>query len=542
MPRNGSGSASLAEPAFVPNTPISSSAVNSDLSDIADMLTGSLARDGQGGMTSVLPLANTGFSYLTDPNTGMRRTAADTQAISAGGVDAVTITSTAVDVIGLKVAGSDVFPVPTAQIADKAVTLAKLYHPTATSRLLGSDSNAALVITGAAAAAGLIRLSVADTSTFATSQVKTVSDVVGTTEANGTWTITVVDATHIDLQGSTFTNAYVSGGTIGGGVEEISMGAGFAIVGSALTASIIIQPQGYLTLTSGTPIIAADVVAATSVFYALDKGNQINIYNGTSSVLTTFTELTLALVSNHLASNIYDCFVINDAGVIRLVTGPAWNTATPGSCVRGTGAGTTELQRRNGLWTNSVSMTARYGATTTTVAANQGTYVGSIFIDAVAGQVTCHRSWGKSRKWGVWNAYNRANIYMQEGDSTASWSSSTTYPTFAATNADATNVITTFTGLAEEQISCVYNQHGQQNAVNRAVYAAMGLNSTTTMSGSFGRFQGVGSDNRQSTTAFATIQPALGVNNIQALNASDGVTVGYSGTQPFMQMTTTYRG
>lgn len=266
MPRNGSGSASLAEPAFIPNTPISSAAVNSDLSDIADMLTGSLARDGQGGMTAVLPLANTGFTYLTDPNTGMRRTAADTQAISAGGVDALTVTSTAVDVVALKVAGSDVFPVPTAQIADKAVTLAKLYHPTAPSRLLGSDSNAALVITGAAAAAGLIRLSVASTATFATSQVKTVSDVLGTTEANGTWTITVVDATHIDLQGSTFVNAYVSGGTIGGGVEEITIGAGLLLAGSVLKAPGIPGEFKNLSIkvaSNTTVTVAADFVTTT---------------------------------------------------------------------------------------------------------------------------------------------------------------------------------------------------------------------------------------------------------------------------------------
>jgi microcystin-dependent protein len=107
MPRNGSGSFSLAEPAFVPNTAISSAAMNSDLSDIGDALTGSLARDGQGGMTAVLPLANNGFTYLTDPNTGIRRTAADTQAIQCGGVDVVTTTPTGVTVAGtLAVSGA----------------------------------------------------------------------------------------------------------------------------------------------------------------------------------------------------------------------------------------------------------------------------------------------------------------------------------------------------------------------------------------------------------------------------------------------------
>ena len=47
MPRNGSGSYSLPQAAFVPGTTISSSAVNSDLSDIASALTGSVAADGQ---------------------------------------------------------------------------------------------------------------------------------------------------------------------------------------------------------------------------------------------------------------------------------------------------------------------------------------------------------------------------------------------------------------------------------------------------------------------------------------------------------------
>jgi hypothetical protein len=42
----------------------------------------------------------------------------------------------------------------------------------------------------------------------------TISGILGTVEANGAWTITVVTATTFDLQGSTFTNAYTSGGTV----------------------------------------------------------------------------------------------------------------------------------------------------------------------------------------------------------------------------------------------------------------------------------------------------------------------------------------
>lgn len=63
MPRNGTGTYSLPQPPFVAGTVISSAAVNSDLSDIASALTGSLPRDGQAGMTGQLKAAD-GSSVL----------------------------------------------------------------------------------------------------------------------------------------------------------------------------------------------------------------------------------------------------------------------------------------------------------------------------------------------------------------------------------------------------------------------------------------------------------------------------------------------
>ena len=67
-------------------------------------------------------------------------------------------------------------------------------------------------ITGAVSAAGLIKITAVGhgRSTGNTVQIWA---VLGTVEANGTWPITVVDADHFTLDGSTFTNAYVSGGS-----------------------------------------------------------------------------------------------------------------------------------------------------------------------------------------------------------------------------------------------------------------------------------------------------------------------------------------
>jgi hypothetical protein len=75
---------------------------------------------------------------------------------------------------------------------------------------------------------GLIRLTVGSTASFSTGFKIAVQGVVGTVEANtqptatgkpSWWTITVVDGAHLDLQGSTFTHAYVSGGIIGGSLD-----------------------------------------------------------------------------------------------------------------------------------------------------------------------------------------------------------------------------------------------------------------------------------------------------------------------------------
>jgi surface protein len=60
---------------------------------------------------------------------------------------------------------------------------------------------------------GLIRVT-ATSHGMSTGNKVFISGVVGTTGANGGWNVTVIDANTIDLQGSTFVNTYVSGGTV----------------------------------------------------------------------------------------------------------------------------------------------------------------------------------------------------------------------------------------------------------------------------------------------------------------------------------------
>lgn len=108
--------------------------------------------------------------------------------------------------------------------------LAALAKPGLTLEALDAIAPTPLNITGAANVGGHIRLTLNALSNpnFSVGTVGNPSQnfievygVLGTIEANGSWHYTVVDATHIDLTGSTFTNAYISGGHIGGSLDAL---------------------------------------------------------------------------------------------------------------------------------------------------------------------------------------------------------------------------------------------------------------------------------------------------------------------------------
>lgn len=300
--------------------------------------------------------------------------------------------------------------------------------------------------------------------------------------------------------------------------ELSDLAATIASVTASLQA-LVSSPQGYLTPTSGTPVITAGVTAGTAVYYTPFTGNQIPIFDGVIFNITSFAELTLTLNANHVASAIYDCFVINDAGTVRLVTGPAWNTATAGSGARGTGSATTELVRQNGLWVNANSMTARNGSDTYTVEAKKGTYVGSISMDGTNGQVSCLTAYGQSRKWGIWNAYNRRRILLQVGDSTASWTYSSA--TIRQSNGAAGNTGAVFCGLPEERAIARFSQNISTNTAGEAARIGIGVNVTNAFTSLIGKryMPASATSGLQTTNVEHILAPAIGINNLNCCEA-----------------------
>jgi hypothetical protein len=327
-----------------------------------------------------------------------------------------------------------------------------------------------------------------------------------------------------------------------------------AINASSATAAVP-PPQGRLTPTSATPVIASTVSSGTTVYYTPYIGNLVPIYNGSTMVPTTFSELTLSLVSAHALSTIYDVFVFSNSGVLTLVTGPAWSVSTAGSGARGSGAGTTQLARVGGLWTNAVSMTGRNGSTTYTVGANLGTYVGSIFTDGTAGQISCHVDFGQARRWGVWNAYNRKPILLRAGDATSAWvyNSSTVRP---SNNASANN-LTMFAGLPEETFDLNFTQAIEcgvgsvQSQVISTFQIGMGINSTTAFTGQTAkisqRLDGSSVDylSQWQGSANHAVLPSLGINTATSLESTitnTNSTITYQGTSAHMMLKCLYQG
>lgn len=358
--------------------------------------------------------------------------------------------------------------------------------------------------------------------------------------------------------------AALSGGEIGPGNTPIitydAANFEFHLVNPAATtsssggSSSLTPPQGYLNLVgqaSGDVIQTGDVVGAATVYYSPYNGNTLPIWNGSVFRTVTFSELTATLTAaGSASSSIQDSCVFSNNGVPTLATGPAWTTAAAGAGNRGSGAGSAQITRLQGIWVNAVSITGYNGLSSFTIPANQCTIVGSLSIDASAGQVSAYRSYGTSRKFGVWNFYNRQQIYLKAGDPTGSWS----YPTNAirAANGNGANSVEIFSGLPEESFDLATTASVTANLINNQNIAGevgIGYNSTTAFSGKVGLVSLTNSSGGQINglvfplNARYLAPPSIGRNNITALENGLGATVSiWLGTEVSMLLSAQWRG
>lgn len=175
---------------------------------------------------------------------------------------------------------------------------------------VGCQGGSTFTITGATApvlgtannGSGLIRLTLGSTSGYFTNQPECVYAVQGTIEANRCWLVTVVDATHLDLQGSAFVNAFINSGT-----PTITVGSSFNVAGTGI----------------GTYFMAGLVIENLN-FYglkAIEAQHRSDVYLGPGNIFsTTGPAITVSGNSYVEAQNEYG---INTAGssAYHVITG-----------------------------------------------------------------------------------------------------------------------------------------------------------------------------------------------------------------------------
>lgn len=293
--------------------------------------------------------------------------------------------------------------------------------------------------------------------------------------------------------------------------------------GNTTWAAPIIQspPQGRLTLTTGTPVMNATVNAANTIYYTPYIGNIIPLWNGSTFIYTTFTEISNALGSTGpgggpgvtASNNVYDLFVFNNGGTPTLNRGVPWTSSTN----RGTGAGTTQLTRVNGILVNQQTMTG--------LAAGYGTYVGTFATDPADTGVTWNiGSNNTAGQLNLWNAYNRASGLATVTDTQAAYTYSTS--TIRQSGGSAYNDIAFVVGLQEDAVVASLSTVQSLLAyVTNVPYTnvGIGLNSTTTFAGPYQRVSnGSAYVSVLSASSTLTVFPQLGKSVIYSVEQGDG--------------------
>lgn len=291
-------------------------------------------------------------------------------------------------------------------------------------------------------------------------------------------------------------------------------------------------PQGRLTLTTGTPVMTSNATAQTTVYYTPYAGRFVPLYDGTSWTMTDIggelsqatTDATKSPAAGTTNSN-YDLFVWNDSGTYRCTRGPAWSSDT----ARGTGAGTTELERVTGIYVNKIAITNG-------PAAQRGTYVGTIrtngtsTVDYIFGALAAG---GTAGSFGVWNMYNRVNVATMVRDSTDSWTYSTT--AWRAANGSSTYRVSYVCGLAEDNVAATYQVVGNADVLGNAQASGIGVDSTTAFSGATGFYNQTGASGH-----FGRYEglPGLGFHFVSAIEyraAGTQTFLGDGGVPTYMQ-------
>lgn len=345
------------------------------------------------------------------------------------------------------------------------------------------------------------------------------------------------------LTGITTPLSTAQGGT-GTATPGLVAGTNVTVTGSwpnqtIASGSNVSAPQGRLTLVSGVPVMTSDQLAKSQVFYPCYIGKLVPYFDGTSDQTDAIPGCQVSLImqpSGAGATNsggVFDIFWVH-SGASRICvatngSGGGWASDTSGSnTARGTGY--SAVHNTRGYWTNTNSIANCYNGTTNygTIAADQGTYLGTLYTTA-AGQTgmaftPAAAAGGTNIILGLSNGYNRRLVTALCLNNHASW----TYATATWRAADNSNSfrISWVDGLQQSSVDARYIVG--MSGVTGGTGALIGVNFNST--GSQPNYSASTSNSSGATlAAIDRTGPLMGFNFTQAVEYSTGATSTFSG-------------
>ncbi|HTW52532.1 MAG TPA: hypothetical protein VME45_11660 [Stellaceae bacterium] len=304
-----------------------------------------------------------------------------------------------------------------------------------------------------------------------------------------------------------------------------------------LSGTLLVPPQGRLTLASHTPVLTTSTTGQSTIYYDAYKGNEVPVYNGANDVLLTIgsNEISDVLEASGagevLSGGVFDEWAISVSGTLTLChatngSGGGWAGDTGGTNnARGTGYSALDNHTRSYL-TNKNAIADCYNGSTNegSVAANEATYLGSFYTTA-NGQTGVNfggsASGGLAGFFYLWNYYNRVLVAARVIDSGASYTYSSATVRQARTLYG--NQVSFVLGVQEDSVSAVDNSDTVPSATNAETLFGFGLDTTTAFSSQpvlvESPVSGGINDARADT---ATFSPSAGVHALAALQKSDG--------------------
>jgi hypothetical protein len=181
---------------------------------------------------------------------------------------------------------------------------------------------------------GLYRLTLTSaTAVPVTGDTMWVSAVTGTQSANGKWTVTAIDSTHIDLQGSAAAGVAPTGNTtnlsfVVSGLSSLAgIGIGSTITGAGIPASTTVS---YIWA-SQNAIVLSNAATATASGVTLTIADTAYASGGTIGLDASFRNGDGIVFTNSETSQVSNSFIKGHTNQVHISTGASWISLT--NCV-----------------------------------------------------------------------------------------------------------------------------------------------------------------------------------------------------------------